>query len=201
MTSACPAWQPDMQQQSPTPHIVPLQAYSTGVCVSNRINPTDEEGKSRTAEKMTELVQEAHQAHTKKALNGLKVPPLAPLNCIIFLTSNAANWHADRRHSTPGPNLLALTFCILHGVWTASALGIDDEASEIHGSGLTAGAMVQDARDTLCTLCLHLHLTLSDTALTVHALSILFRMHSHFCLKSQQHQHMQRALIRATVTL
>ncbi len=38
-----------------------------------RINPTDEEGKSRTAEKMTELVQEAHQAHTKKALNGLKV--------------------------------------------------------------------------------------------------------------------------------
>lgn len=37
-----------------------------------RINPTDEEGKSRTPEKMTELVQEAHQAHTKKALNGLK---------------------------------------------------------------------------------------------------------------------------------
>ncbi len=40
-----------------------------------RINPTDEEGKSRTGEKMTELVQEAHQAHTKKALNGLKVSP------------------------------------------------------------------------------------------------------------------------------
>jgi hypothetical protein len=49
------------------------------VCVFYRINPTDEEGKSRTPEKMTELVQEAHQAHTKKALNGLQVqPPLIP---------------------------------------------------------------------------------------------------------------------------
>lgn len=37
-----------------------------------RVKPTDEEGKTRTPEKMTELVQEAHQAHTKKALNGLK---------------------------------------------------------------------------------------------------------------------------------
>ena len=43
------------------------------VTVNCRVKPTDEEGKTRTPEKMTELVQEAHQAHTKKALNGLKV--------------------------------------------------------------------------------------------------------------------------------
>jgi len=73
VTSACLAWRPDKQRQQPTPYTIPVQAYSTGICVYYRINPTDKEGKSRTPEKMTELVQEAHQAHTKKALNGLKV--------------------------------------------------------------------------------------------------------------------------------
>ncbi len=61
-----------------SPHLVSYpckHVQQVCVCVCYRINPTDEEGKSRTAEKMTELVQEAHQAHTKKALNGLKVPP------------------------------------------------------------------------------------------------------------------------------
>ena len=38
-----------------------------------RIKPVDEEGKSRSPEKMSELVHEAHQANTKKALKALKV--------------------------------------------------------------------------------------------------------------------------------
>lgn len=57
----------------PVPYMYPWKPSLRGMCVFYRINPTDEEGKSRTPEKMTELVQEAHQAHTKKALNGLKV--------------------------------------------------------------------------------------------------------------------------------
>ena len=57
----------------PVPYMYPWKPVLRVMCVFYRINPTDEEGKSRTPEKMTELVQEAHQAHTKKALNGLKV--------------------------------------------------------------------------------------------------------------------------------
>ena len=42
------------------------------------MNPVDEEGKARSPEKMTELVHDAHQANTKKALKGLKVCSFTP---------------------------------------------------------------------------------------------------------------------------
>ena len=37
------------------------------------MTPTDEEGKARPTEVMQELVQAAHQAHTRKALDNIKV--------------------------------------------------------------------------------------------------------------------------------
>lgn len=42
------------------------------------MTPTDEEGKARTQEQMQELVQAAHQAHTRKALDNIKVTNLGP---------------------------------------------------------------------------------------------------------------------------
>ena len=49
-----------------------------------RINPLDEEGKTRSPEKMTELVHDSHQAHTRKALKALKVtPPSIPAQPLL----------------------------------------------------------------------------------------------------------------------
>ena len=60
-----------------------MNAHGVAWC---RINPVDEEGKTRSPEKMSELVHESHQAHTRKALKALKVPhphphPATPISC------------------------------------------------------------------------------------------------------------------------
>ena len=104
-----------------SPHLVSYpckHVQQVCVCVCYRINPTDEEGKSRTAEKMTELVQEAHQAHTKKALNGLKVPP--PLSQSLACSLLASKWLIMQSISCMAPTSLCSVY-ILHGMWTASA--------------------------------------------------------------------------------
>ena len=58
-----------------------------------RINPVDEEGKTRSPEKMSELVHESHQANTRKALQALKVPhPNQPAPSLLLIINLLLPW-------------------------------------------------------------------------------------------------------------